>query len=268
MPRSWQGFLEPRRLRAGSCFALGLLGLAISSCATPARVPRAPAVAGIAAGPPAGGGISGQWLFRAEVSSAEGAGSLRLVLRRYDAARFTLEAADALGQARWEIRSDRDEAVWIEPQGHRFCRLEARVALRTPQWVSTISVADIAGLLTGEWPPDGALSTPPDSTSPASSSAAGVAGVAASSAVSASRHFTGERAGNEWASWTLWEGAEPLVWFKRLGADSLLSVRQPAVQVRWRVTARGNLGESAFLLLPGDLSASAREIACPDNAIP
>lgn len=178
------------------------------------------------------------------------------MLRRYDLTRFTLQAADALGQVRWEIRSDRDEAVWIEPQGLRYCRLNAHLALRTPQWVSNISVSDIAGLLTGDWPPVDAPAPPPAPPSSLPFSDAAL------------RHFTGERAGKGWTNWTLWESSVPLVWFKRIGMESLLSVRQPAVQIRWRVTARGKLGESAFLLMPGELSASAREVPCPDNAIP
>jgi len=226
------------------------------NCATSARVARAPAVAGIPVATATSAGNQGQWLLRAEVSSAEGVGSLRLVLRRYDSTRFALQASDALGQVRWEIRSDRDAAVWIEPQGQRYCRLNARLALRTPQWVSNIPVSDIAGLLTGDWPPIDASAPPPAPQLSLPFSDAAL------------RHFTGERAGKEWTNWTLWESGEPLIWFKRIGVESLLSVRQPAVQIRWRVTARGNLGESVFLLMPGELSASAREISCPENAIP
>lgn len=231
-------------------------------CATAARVSR---TRNGASDPPAlatAGAIPGQWLFRAEVKTASGSGSLRLVLRRFDASRFTLSASDALGQARWEIRSDGIEAVWLEPEAHRFCRLDARRALRTPQWVSSISVADIAGLLTGEWPPEDALAPPPV---PPESPAPPASGL---------QRITGDRAQERWTNWTLWEGSEPLVWFKRLGTDSLLSARQPAVQFRWRLTARGGLGDlgnlngGAFVLLPGQITARAREIACPDNAIP
>ncbi len=251
-----RAFLELRSLRAGSHSALVLLGLALAGCATSARVPPPAPVAGVPATPATSAGIQGQWLFRAEVASAEGAGSLRLVLRRHDSTRFTLQAADAFGQVRWEIRSERDAAVWIEPMGQRYCRLDARAALRTAQWVSNIAVSDIAGLLTGDWPPRDA-----PGRSPAPPSSLRYPG-------GALQHFTGATAGKEWTSWTLWEGSEPVAWWKRIGMDALLSVRQPAVQVRWRVTARGNLGESVFQLIPGELSASAREIDCPDNAIP
>jgi len=180
------------------------------------------------------------------------------VLRQFSPARFILQAADALGQVRWEVRRDQDEAVWFDAPAQHFCRLDARLALRTPQWVASISISDIAGLLTGDWPPQGGPAEPP--VSPSSQSP---------QPVPATRtRITGERAARNWASWTLWEGSEPAAWFKRLGTDALLSVRKPSVQVRWRVTARSDLSDSAFVLLPGELTASSREIACPDNAIP
>ena len=34
-------------------------------------------------------------------------------------------------------------------------------------------------------------------------------------------------------------GGNPAVWYKRLASESLLSVRRPSVQVRWRMTAQG-----------------------------
>ena len=97
--------------------------------------------------------MPGQWLFRAEVSGEEGSGSLRLLLRRFAAERFTLAAADALGQARWEIRRDRrrgDLARFLRT--HAFCRLDPRQPLRASQWVPNIPLANLPGLLTGEWP--------------------------------------------------------------------------------------------------------------------
>ncbi len=197
----------------------------------------------------------GQWLFRVEISGEEGSGSLRLMLRRLSADRFILSAADALGQARWEIRRERDAAVWSDPQGHLFCALDARLPLRARQWVPDFPLSDLPGLLTGEWPAASAVA-----------SAAPVAGTTG-------RRITGERGPDAWDSWTLWEDGEPVAWFKHLGADSLLSVRRPSVQVRWRVTAQGSLGPPGSavgdnFLRPGELIASAREIACPENAIP
>jgi hypothetical protein len=89
----------------------------------------------------------------------------------------------------------------------------------------------------------------------------------------AGRQITGSRGEGAWASWTVWEDGEPVAWFKRVGEESLLSVRRPSVQLRWRVTAHGAVGApdrpaSDDFLRPGELTANAREIACPENAIP
>jgi hypothetical protein len=236
-----------------------LIGLAVSGCAGSAKPRRAPGAAARPAAPPAAAAgeadLAGQWLFRAEVASAEGAASLRLVLRRFDSRRFSLQAADALGQARWELRTEGDEALWLEADGSRFCRLDPRLPLRSAQWVSSVPVADLAGLLTGEWPPEEPRPDPSELSASGGRPAPELEG----------RRLTGERAEGTWTSWTLWEGAQPLAWFKRRGGESVLSVRQPAVQIRWRVTARGSLGESSFVFRPGPASA---ELACPENAIP
>ena len=211
-----------------------------------------------------GTSAAGQWLFRAEVSGEEGSGSLKLLLRRFAGGSFALVASDALGQPRWEIRRDHDEAVWLDPQGGRFCRLDARLPLRATQWVPKIQLADFPGLLIGEWPTASEVA------------ASGAESVEASAApmVPAGQRITGERGALGWASWTLWEEGIPAVWYKRLASESLLSVRRPSVQVRWRMTAQGPLPlspeqeRSPFALLPAELAASSREIECPENAIP
>lgn len=216
-------------------------------------------------------GAPGQWLFRAEISGEAGSGSLRLLLRRFDAERFTLAAADALGQARWEIRRDHERGLWIDPQAQLFCRLDPRLPLRAKLAVPSVPLADFAGLLTGEWPPaDLVVQLPAATATPERPF----------TAEPADRHRPGaseERRGGDWASWTLWESGEPVAWFKRLDSESLLSVRRPSVQVRWRVTAQGMLpqpaGESVdtrelSAASVGDVPAGVQEMACPDNAIP
>ena len=172
---------------------------------------------------------TGQWLFRAEISGEEGSASLRLLLRRFDAERFTLTASDALGQARWEVRGDPREAIWLDPQAKLFCRLDPRRPMPERLGVPGVALGDLPGLLTGEWPPAELLAPSPADTS-------------------AARPFTAERnsaSGASWRSWTLWHEGEPVAWFKRLDPDLLLSVRRPSVQVRWRVTAEGDLSRPA-----------------------
>ncbi|MEO7794741.1 MAG: hypothetical protein ABIV06_08215 [Thermoanaerobaculia bacterium] len=240
------------------------------SCASPAlHAPASDAgsaVAALAASalPAASPGRPGQWLFRAEVSGEQGSGSLRLLLRRQDADHFTLSASDALGQARWEVRREADSAIWFDPQARLYCRLDPLRALRARLALPSIPLADLPGLLIGEWPPEGRVG-------PASPPSPGE-----------NRPFTGEMGAESWATWTLWEGGEPAVWFKRVGADSLLSVRRPSVQVRWRLAAHGGLGPVPGSQAPGrsgdaDSTASggsshlvsgAREMTCPENEIP
>ena len=283
--QSWQACQELPSLRRGGVvpvfqFAFaGVAGIAMLNCATSAELPPRAAsseVAGASAyasGAPLydpnaaetrRDGKPGQWLIRAEISGDNGSASLRLLLHRFKADRFSLSAADALGQARWEIRRAGEEAIWLDPQERIYCQLDARRPLRARLWVPAIAIADLPALLTEEWPPESAVakgSPPPDSLE---------------------QQFTGERREGRWETWTLWEGGAPTAWFKRLGSDSLLSLRRPSVQVRWRVTAQGDLaslpngaaeGEIDFssdesYLWPGGLRTGLQEIACPENEIP
>lgn len=254
-----------------------LVLLAVVGCATAGREfsagspgpPPPPPVTGPAAGVSAIEGRPGQWLFRAEISGDGGSGSLRLLLRRFAVDRFTLAAADALGQARWEIRRAGENAFWIDPATRRFCRLDPHRPLQSMLALPSIPLADFPALLTGEWPAESAV---------AESAAAGA---------TADRPFTAEDDGpgishgggggvrgvRRWASWTLWEVGVPVAWFKRLGQDSLLSVRRPAVQVRWRVTAESALEPAAEAgpeasAWPGDSPEGWSESVCPENEIP
>ncbi|MEO8195161.1 MAG: hypothetical protein ABI689_00400 [Thermoanaerobaculia bacterium] len=276
--RNWpacQGLPSLRRvgpdslLRFGLAALTGIAATALLGCATAGRVaaPGAslagPSATGVAAPLPAVGG-PGQWLLRAEVSGEDGSASLRLLLRRFDAERFTLSASDAAGQARWEVRCERGKAIWLDPQAKVFCRLDPHRPLRARLGLPGIALIDFPGLLTGEWPPAGLVAPSPPGAS-------------------AEKPFTAERSGfggdTSWASWTLWQAGEPVAWFKRLEVDSLLSVRRPSVQVRWRVTAQGDLprpeGETGDASRsatpaswPGELPVGTRELVCPENAIP
>lgn len=210
---------------------------------------------------------AGQWLFRAELSGEEGSASLRLLLRRFDAASFWLTATDATGQARWELRQESSTAFWLDRPGQRFCRLDPEGPLRARLAVPAIRIADLPGLLLGEWP-----------------SAALVSGEEAAAATGA-RPFTAqastpaEAGRGVWESWTLWQAGEPAAWFRRFADDSLLSARRPAVQLRWRLSASGALrpptegGAAAAgspLLGPAgaEWPRGMQEMDCPDNEIP
>ncbi|MEO8275986.1 MAG: hypothetical protein ABI639_07170 [Thermoanaerobaculia bacterium] len=193
-------------------------------------------------------------MFRAEVASAEGSGSLRLVLRRMDAAHFSLQAADALGQSRWELRVAGADAVWIDSSARRYCRLDARRPVQLPQWVANVAIRDFAGLLTGDWPRETALADPVELSFPGAMPPGAMP-----------RRLAGEREDGRWKQWTILEGDEPTLWWKRSGEEAVLSARQPAGQIRWRVSAHNASAAEPFSLLPEGAGA---EVACHENALP
>lgn len=203
---------------------------------------------------PAAAPAAGEWLFRAEFSGEEGSASLRLMLRREAPERFRLTAADALGQVRWELRRSGDDAYWVDPAARTFCRIDPQLPLLARLTLPSIAVTSLPGLLIGEWPPDDAVRT----SGPGQKAR--------------ELPFTGERPSDGtpgWASWTLWENGEPAAWFQRPGAESLLSIRRPAVQVRWRLTAKSDsLRSTASGQGSGEAPGGYSELVCAGNAIP
>lgn len=203
----------------------------------------------------------GQWLFRAELAGEEGSASLKLLLRRWGSDRFTLQLSDSAGGARGELRREGAEALWFDPRQGTFCRLDAYEPIRGSWPLPPFAVADLAALLIGEWPrPEVVVKGPGERAS----------GTRPFTAVPA-----GEREGpGLWRRWTLWKGGEPSAWFERQGVESLLSLRSPAVQMRWRLTATaslpageaeeaGSAGAHSLLTPPG----GAEERSCPGNEI-
>lgn len=201
------------------------------SCAT---VKRADPVAAAAVVEP---GRRGQWLFRGEATSDGESATLRITLRRLGTDTFEIVAADTLGQTRWRLLARGDDAIWLDPAARSFCRLSSRAALPQALLPVPIAPSEVPLLLLRELPPAPAAGDGPDGDG------------AAELVDAASRRWTGVRASGAWKSWTLWRGADPIVWFRSDGAEALLSGRRPAFQLRWRETASGPLPAGATVEL-------------------
>jgi hypothetical protein len=228
-------------------------GLSVAGCAS--RDASTATTSGADAAGAAHSPARGSWLFRAELESADGGGSVRLTLRRFDDSSFDLAAADVLGQARWRLLAAGGEAIWIDRARERFCRLPTSRGLPAGEFRTVLRIADLPGLLLRELP----LAT---ATTPATGHA--------ELEDAAGRRFAGERAGGLWRSWMLRVGGRPVLWFRvdeeggARAAGATLSGREPAFVLRWRETARGELGMSENLDLAPP-SGFAEE-TCPDAA--
>jgi hypothetical protein len=228
-------------------------GLIVGGCAT--RNPPPATTGGADSTSSARVAARGSWLFRAELESADGGGSVRLTLRRFDDTTFDLAAADVLGQERWRLLAAGGEAIWIDRSRERFCRLPTSRGLPAGELRTVLRIADLPELLLRDLP-----------RTTAATPAAGHAEIEDE----AGRIFAGERAAGSWRSWTLRLGDRPILWFRVAGeggartAGATLSGREPAFVLRWRETARGELGASEKLAF--EPPAGFAEETCPDAA--
>lgn len=212
---------------SGAAAALTLgLALAAFGCASAARPPSP-----VSSTTPAIAGERGQWLFRAEVDGPDGGATLRLSLRDYGGGRFELGAADAVGQSRWRLVADGDDAVLLDVEGRRFCRIATNAPFALPRLRLELPVASLPRVLRRELPvaPDAELAAE-----------GAVEFVDASGA-----RWTASRTQGVWRSWTLWREGGPRIWAKLEGDEATLSSREPPLQMRWRESAREPLPPGA-----------------------
>lgn len=196
----------------------------------------------------------GQWLYRAELDSGEGHGSMRLTLRQFSETEFELAASDLLGEQRWRILAGASEALLLDPQGGRFCRANRSLPLMVRGFPSPLPLEDLPRLLRRLLP------------GPAGGEEATITGGRAGWIDRAGRRWTGERSQGRWSRWTLWQEGRPVLWFRGETEEATLSGREPAFQLRWRETAREDLAATQQL----DLSAAAgyEEESCLEPAAP
>jgi hypothetical protein len=223
--------------RAGSFLAL--VGLTLAACSA-SRAPR------LAIPDPASAATtSGQWLYRAELSSPEGSVSLRLALRVASERTFDLEASDVLGAAAWRVAVDDSRAVWIDFASRRFCRSAADDAAAWVGFRTPLSARELASIL---------RRTLPGRPSPADGEVDWTD--------DAGRRWTGVVDDAGWKRWTLRIDDRPRLWYRFDGAESVLSGREPAFQLRWKEAASGALPTAGLgAPVPPD---GFREEECPD----
>lgn len=171
-----------------------------------------------------------QRLFRMRYDSAEGEGSLRLVLRLESPERFRLAISDRLGRPLYTLDVAGDGGLLLDHRERLVCRVEDGVVLRDLP-VDLVAPASLPPLLLGRLPagPAGRSVTPPPGSRYDFRDDAG-------------RRWTAEVERGEVNAWTLWAEGEPELWWQRRGEDALLSDRRRGVQMTWREIGREALG--------------------------
>lgn len=163
-----------------------------------------------------------QSLYRVQLRAGEERGSLRLVLRLWDPARFELAATDALGRSLWSLRSAGGAAVWSERDRGGPCALAAGRAILWPRFGLTFPASDLPGLLIGRLP------EPP--STPAGAAAAGESEIATASG----RRFRVTIAGGLPVRWiALDEAGDPTLTWTRDEDGGRLDGAE-GLEVRWR----------------------------------
>ena len=167
-----------------------------------------------------------------------------MILRLAGPQRYQLTAADALGRALWAADYQRGEFLFIDFRRRLACR--SRKGFPVPEVaLQSLPVAELPAVLLGRLP--GRL--------------------VATSDRGTSDDFT-DFEGHRWtvegardgtvASWTLWLEGRPVLWFRQLEEESVLSHRQGS-QFRWRQTVAEPMNA---VLEPVSSPAGVRFVEC------
>ncbi len=207
-------------LAAVACILTSCL---VAACASfDSASPRA-AAAG-AGDPDEGRGVGSieQALYRVSYRGIDGRGRLRLVLRQA-AGEFRLDAADPFGRSLWSFATAGAEAVLLDHRESTYCRLEGAVAVDLVA-LSELPVRSLPRLLAGRLPAEAVEPlVPPRQGELELLDTAG-------------RRWTARYDDGVLASWTLYEEAEPILWWQRRDEGGILSHRDGA-QASWIRTA-------------------------------
>jgi hypothetical protein len=195
---------------------LAVAAVMAAGCAT---VPVAPHADGTAPWEIPPSELGQQSLFRVNYRGARGSGSLRLVLRLTSESDYQLAASDPFGRQLWSLSAAGDQGRWIDFRAERWCAMGDSFAL--PELgLPDLPLRAVPALLLGRLPVE-----PRESTAPASEV----------------RDRRGRRwtlAAGESPGWTLWDGDQPVLWFREQGGENVLSSRRDGAQLRWRRTLR------------------------------
>jgi len=224
------------RLRLPAVAGLVLLGGLLCSCRSTLPGPSS-------MGPQSGAGeaVPAPWalapdayptqrLFRLQAESTKEGGSLRLVLRLESPDRYRLTISDRLGRSLYTVDATPDGGWLLDHRQRRACRLGPDLALGGVP-LEAFAPAMLPRVLLGRVPaePSGRVSR----TDAGRIEFRDLRG----------RRWTVERRGGAIVGWVAWRGGEPVVWWRRLDDEALLSDRIRGVQMRWRQVAREPLDE-------------------------
>ncbi len=201
---------------------LAVAAVLAAGCAT---VPVAPRADGAAPWDIPASELGQQSLFRVNYRGERGSGTLRLVLRLTAENDYQLAASDAFGRQLWNLAAEGSEARWIDFRAERWCEMGDSFAL--PELgLPDLPLRAIPALLLGRLPV-----TPRE-------------GAVEASEVRDRRGRRWTIAAGESPGWTLWDGEEPVLWFRVQQGEHVLSSRRDGAQLRWRRTLREPLGGS------------------------
>ena len=222
--------------RSAALLLLSLLGVALGACTghRPAATPP-----GAAAAPPwelPPGAYPSQRLFRLHYDGSEGEGALRLVLRLAEPGRYRLTVADRLGRPLYTLDHAPGAAagagILVDHRERRFCPLTPDLRLEELP-LGPAAIGSLPAVLLGRLP------APPRPGERANAAAAELSYVDAEG-----RRWSAQLEAGAPRSWTLWLEGEPAVWWRRSGADSMLSDRRRGVQMSWREVGREPLAQA------------------------
>ncbi len=171
-----------------------------------------------------------QRLYRVSYSGPQGEGSLRLTLRLASATRYQVTTADPVGRPLWSLDVAEDSGLWLDHRNRMFCRFEGTFDVSGVP-LAPFPLLSLPSLLLGRLPAEPAA-TPQQK------------GRDLTFRDAMERRWTatlgarGADAGGQVASWTLWDGDKPAVFWVQSDGWAILSDRSQGVQMRWKEVVR------------------------------
>jgi hypothetical protein len=212
---------------------------------------HAPVLAGPAGAPwelPADAAPS-QRIYQGSYRGPEGGGSFRATLRLQAADRFRIDASDRLGRLFWSAGFEGERGWWIDHHDGTWCDDIERLTL--PGIGSgPVPGAALPAILLGALParPAGDATTTGEDVQLRDASG---------------RRWTATLAEGRVQAWTLYEGQEPVWWWRRKGRGGVLSQRQGR-QLEWQEVVSEKLAGS----LPPFRAPAGYARACGEHAAP